>query len=98
MATKKIATTTPIPAHPNRALRIYVLQQRWVLMGYVEKETRDEVIIVDSNVIRIWGTTMGLGQIALQGPTKDTKLDPCGRVTIPMAAILFSIDCIYEKK
>lgn len=72
--------------------RIYVLQARWVLIGEAT-ETTSTVELLNASVIRVWGTTKGLGEIALNGPTANTILDPCGRITIPLNAILFSIDC-----
>ena len=48
----------------------------------------------DAAVVRAWGTTKGLGEIALNGPTSSTKLDPCGTVRFPASSVLFSIDCI----
>ncbi len=72
--------------------RIYVLTGRWVLIG--ETAFQDShVRLTDASVIRRWGTTKGLGQIALEGPQKETVLDACGTVTFPVSAILFSIDC-----
>lgn len=32
----------------------------------------------NASVIRRWGTTDGLGELALKGPTESTKLDSCG--------------------
>ena len=32
----------------------------------------------NASVIRRWGTTGGLGELAISGPTDSTKLDSCG--------------------
>ena len=72
---------------------IYVLQSRWVLIGEVIPCEGDLVQLSDASVIRRWGTTKGLGEIALKGPTKNTVLDPCGNCSFPTSAILFSIQC-----
>lgn len=73
--------------------RIYVLQARWVIIGDVESETTHSIQLVNASVIRVWGTTKGLGEIALNGLTKDTVLDPCGRASIPQSSVLFSVTC-----
>ena len=48
-----------------------------------------------ANVIRVWGTTAGLGEIALKGPTKDTVLDFVGDVDVPQTKVLAMIPCTY---
>jgi hypothetical protein len=73
--------------------RIFVLKERWVLIGDVVSENDKTVHITDASVIRRWGTTKGLGEIALKGPTKNTLFDPCGECSFPTTSIIFSIRC-----
>lgn len=69
--------------------RIVVLQRGWVVIGDVE-ESESQVKISNCSVIRIWGTTKGLGEIAEGGPTSKTILDPCPDVTVhPLSVVLF---------
>lgn len=71
---------------------IVVVQAGWVLIGDVA-ESAKFVEVSNASVIRVWGTERGLGQIALTGPTKDTILDPCGEVSVPVHAVLLRIKC-----
>lgn len=69
--------------------QIVVLQRGWVVVGNVEK-TETEVKINNCYVIRIWGTSKGLGEIARNGPTSKTKLDECPPVTVhPLSVVLY---------
>lgn len=56
---------------------ILVLTQGFVLIGDVE-QMPDYLFVrlTNASVIRRWGTTEGLGQIALKGATTNTILDP----------------------
>ena len=54
--------------------KIVILQRGWVMVGRFERNGSD-CKLHNASVIRIWGTKNGLGEIALNGPTKDTKLD-----------------------
>ena len=73
--------------------QIVVIQNGFVLMGNVTR-TDDGYTIEDASVIRKWGTTRGLGEIALSGPTKETVLDPCGVVEVERHAVLMRINCM----
>lgn len=69
--------------------QIIVLQRGWIVVGDVEK-TETEVKINNCSVIRIWGTSKGLGEIAENGPTDKTKLDACPPVTVhPLTVVLY---------
>ena len=74
------------------AIKIVVAQAGWVFMGeYAEDDTR--VILSNAQNIRQWGTTRGLGEIALRGPTPQTQLDDYGVVHILKSAVLLTIEC-----
>jgi hypothetical protein len=72
--------------------RIVVLDRNWNLIGMV-RHVGDEIIIEDASVIRLWGTTRGLGEIAKYGPTPKTVLDPCGTVRAFTTSVVLQIDC-----
>lgn len=68
-----VPETAQIPVGDKKIL---VLQRGWVVIGNVtENKESGQVEIRNGSVIRIWGTTKGLGEL-VNGPTKDTKLDP----------------------
>lgn len=73
-----------------------MLQRGWCVIGNLTK-TEDSVKLADAHVIRAWGTTKGIGEIALHGPTKTTILDPCGEVEVHQLAIVLSIKCDDSK-
>ena len=56
--------------------KIVILQRGWVMIGRMEKNG-SECKLHNASVIRNWGTTKGLGEIAGNGPTTTTKLDKC---------------------
>lgn len=60
----------------NGELKIVVLQRGWVLIGKLERKG-DQCFLHNANVIRNWGTTKGLGELAKDGPNSSTKLDRC---------------------
>jgi hypothetical protein len=56
--------------------QIVILQRGWVAIGNYSAKG-DECTLVDAAIIRTWGTTKGLGELAMNGPLANTKLDKC---------------------
>lgn len=66
--------------------KIVIADRGWV---YIGKPTRDgdHLVINDCYNIMRWGTTSGLGELALEGPKENTKLDWYGVITIHILAV-----------
>ncbi len=74
-------------------VKIVVLQRGWVMVGRLERDG-SECKLNNASVIRNWGTTKGLGEIASSGPTKDTKIDPAnGLVEFDYLTVVATIAC-----
>jgi hypothetical protein len=56
--------------------QIVILQRGWVAVGNYSV-VKDECVLTDAAVIRTWGTTKGLGELAESGPLTATKIDRC---------------------
>ncbi len=70
---------------------IVVLDRGFVYVGHVEHDG-DWCVIKNARNIRRWGTQHGLGELALQGPQSETKLDDVGTVRAPARAVISLID------
>ena len=77
-------------------IKIVICQRGWIYVGHVT-EDGDRYILTDASVIRVWGTTKGLGEIALGGPTSKTVLDKAGRVEVHKLTTVALIDCAADK-
>ena len=85
------------PVEYKGDLKIIVLQRGWVMVGKLER-SGSECKLHNASVIRNWGTTKGLGEIATNGPTSATKLDPCGgEVEFDYLTVVCAISCNEEK-
>ena len=73
-------------------IKIVILQRGWAMVGHIA-EDGDRYILTRAAVIRRWGTTRGLGEIAAGGPTAETVLDPAGRVEIHKLTTVALLDC-----
>ena len=81
----------------NSDIKIVVLQRGWIVVGRFER-TGSQCKLHNASVIRTWGTTNGLGEIAEGGPTSLTKLDRCkGVVEFDYLTVALTIDCEAKK-
>jgi hypothetical protein len=78
-------------------LRIVIGQRGWVWIGRLSYDPPAGYVLTEARCIRRWGTTRGLGQIALEGPTPDTILDDVGTVRIHPLAVVATYDVLEEK-
>lgn len=85
----KSATAKPVK-------RIVVLQRGWVAVGDYAADG-DEVSLTNASIVRRWGTTKGLGELAANGPRPNTILDPCGTLRVHQLAVVLMLDCEVAK-
>lgn len=76
------------PSH----VQIVVLDRGWIVVGYTE-QTAATLIIKKAQVIRRWGTSKGLGELATLGPRPNTTLDSAGIVRAPIGSVVCTFDC-----
>lgn len=78
-------------------IKIVALQRGWVLIGYFQQEGTN-CKLHSASVIRNWGTTKGLGELAKDGPTSSTKLDPTnGLVEFDVLTVVLQISVNEDK-
>ena len=80
-------------------IKICVLQRGHVLIGRFEKnDDSSECKLHNASVIRSWGTTKGLGELAQNGPLEGTNLDKCnGLVEFDYLTVIFTLS-VEESK
>ena len=85
------------PVQNEGDIKIVILQRGWCMVGKFEREGND-CKLHNASVIRKWGTTKGLGQIAKDGPISDTVLDFCnGLVEFDYLTVIATISCEKTK-
>ena len=77
----------------NSDIKIVILQRGWIMVGRFERNGSD-CKLYNASVIRSWGTSKGLGQLAKEGKQSNTKLDKCyGVVQFDYLTVCATIDC-----
>ncbi len=81
-------------------MTIIVADRGWVFVGHARQDVRlgiDGIAVDDARVVRRWGTSRGLAQLAAEGPQPNTKLDDKRPVFIPRSDVKSFFDCVEEK-
>ncbi|HMG15527.1 MAG TPA: hypothetical protein VK590_08780 [Saprospiraceae bacterium] len=77
-------------------MKICVLERGWVMVGHLEKDG-DEYLLINGHVIRRWGTTEGLGELAMKGPLPETCIEKTPLVKFNKSQLIFTISCDESK-
>ena len=76
--------------------QIIVVDKGFVFVGELESDG-DFYSLKTGFCIRRWGTTKGLGQLAMEGPLSGTILEPADNTKFPKERLIFTIDCEQDK-
>lgn len=79
----------------NSNIKIVILQRGWVFIGRYS-EDGDQCFLDNAYLIRRWGTTNGLGELALEGKKANTKLDKAGRVEFHRLTVVATLNAKEE--
>lgn len=77
-------------------IRIVILQRGWIMVGRYERNGY-ECKLTNAYNVRKWGTSKGLGEIAENGPTPDTILDPVPEVSFHKLTEIATLKCEESK-
>ncbi len=81
----------------SRDIRIVILQRGWCMVGEFIRDGSD-CLLKNASVIRRWGTSKGLGELAKNGPLSETVLDEChGNVSFDYLTVVATISCEGNK-
>lgn len=75
---------------------IVVLQRGWVIVGDFQQEGT-QCSVKNGAVVRRWGTSQGLGELAHKGPLGETVLDPLNYpARFHELTVVFRLECNPE--
>ena len=84
-----------IAGYQPSPIQIVVLHRGWIVVGNVS-EKEGKTYIQNASVIRVWGTTKGLGELAEKGKTEKTILDKCPDVSTKTDNVVLVMNCNQE--
>lgn len=96
LGSKECSKPSPSNRSTDHGLQIIILDRGYVYVGNVSIDD-NWVLITTARNVRRWGTTKGLGELAANGPLKDSIIDPVGTVRAPLRALIGLIECEASK-
>lgn len=96
LGSKECSKPSPSNESTDHGLQIIILDRGYVYVGNVSIDD-NWVLITTARNVRRWGTTKGLGELAANGPLKDSIIDPVGTVRAPLRALIGLIECEASK-
>lgn len=73
------------------SMTIVVLQRGHIAVG-IYYQCGDIGRLTQAATIRRWGTTEGLGELAIKGPLENTRLDKCPNLTFHIREVIMSME------
>jgi hypothetical protein len=72
---------------------IVIAQRGWIFEGYKDKSKKNELVLLNANVVRSWSTGKGIGGLAKN--KEGYILDPVGTIRFAQEAIIAIIDILW---
>ena len=73
-------------------INIVILDRGWVLVGELSKKG-SVYHLKKGSVVRVWGTSKGIGEIAENGPTSHTILDSIPETIFSESSYIMFVKC-----
>ncbi len=77
-------------------IQIVVLQRGWVAIGRFS-QVKEQCHLTSAYIIRTWGTSNGLGELANEGKKTNTKLDKCADLHFHEMTVVLRMDVVEDK-
>ena len=77
-------------------MNIVIADRGHVYVGDCTRKDNGDILIKNAGNIRRWGTSKGLGELALEGKKENTIVDPYSEVRVNASALINTIKCEHE--
>jgi len=71
---------------------IVIAQRGWIFEGLKDKAVKDNIQLLNANVVRSWSNGKGVGGLCNVADKSAYRLDPVGTVSFPNEGVIATID------